>query len=509
MDPVIKDIRRIFADLHRRVFREEAARERGFEPSPLFPLYREGRYRMLFSAEARRLVQKAIDAERIPLEREALKRLLFALQDLYIDYAAERLSDQEIKIIHKAKLRIDGQPVEYLEVPHILATHPSREWRAQVNHRAHRWWLRRIAPREREGIRSQLTRMGRLGIRRPLEYFQESMNMPFWQLRDVARVLLKETQEPYERLVLPYLRRRFGRNLREVGDEQLEYVYGMHQLDPWITVDPDERSRDWIEGVLKLSLDSNRLRILDLEERAKKSARAMCIPIDAPREVVLIIRQISSLANHESHLHEKFHALQAIHTDPRLPFELRNLPRNHGLTETYAFLGHNNLQDPDFVRWFLRVRKEVAEEVVLAAMIVDLLKLRIHCARLEFQFHFFAHPMDNVANQQAYVRLMRHAHPFKVSPSRHLADVWEFEGVGYIPAWLIDAQIRLTMRRRYGHRWFLREEVGREFLKLFRKGESISVFDLAYRLGSSPWDAELVLQRFRAGLELAERRKVR
>lgn len=508
MDPAVNRIRRAFAELHRRTWREEAARERGFVPSPLFPLLRDDRYRWLFSGETCRLVQKAIDIATNPVEREALKRLLYALKDLYIDYAATRISDEEVRILHKAKLRIDGEPVDYLDTPHILATHPSREWRSLVDARAHRWWLRRIAPQDREAIRSKLTRMARLGVRRPLDYFQESMNMPFWQLRDVAAFLMKETQEPYERLVLPHLRRRFGKGLRDIGDEQLDYCFGMHHLDPLLGVDPDERSRDWFEGVLKLSLDSERLRV-DVEERSKKTSRAMCIPVDAPREVVLIIRPISSFTNHESNLHEKPHALHGIHTDQHLPFEHRNLPRNNGVSETYAFLGHNSLQEPDFTRWYFRVKKEVAEEIALSAMIVDILKLRIHCARLEFQFHFFDHPMDNVANQRAYVRLMRHAQPFQVTPSRYLEDAWEWEDVSYLPAWLLDAQIRQTWWRRYGRRWFLREEVGRELLKLYRWGESISIFDLAYRLGTSPWDAQPLIQRYRAGLNLAERRKGR
>ncbi|MBI3912326.1 MAG: hypothetical protein HY320_15515, partial [Armatimonadetes bacterium] len=234
---------------------------------------------------------------------------------------------------------------------------------------------------------------------------------------------------------------------------------------------------------------------LDIEARPLKSPRAFCAPIRVPDEVMLVIMPRGGPDDYRALYHEAGHALHFALTAPDLPLALQLLGDN-SVTECYAFLMDNLVQNPAWMREILGV-SDGADYRALTGFYKTWM-LRRYAAKLLYEIELHA-DADLDAMPERYARGLSDALGVEVRPVNYLADVDDaYYAARYLRAWMLEVQLREFLQSRLGPLWFQARAAGTFLRDLWRRGESLTEEDLAREMGADGIHAEPLIQELAA-----------
>jgi len=228
---------------------------------------------------------------------------------------------------------------------------------------------------------------------------------------------------------------------------------------------------------------------LDTEDRPKKDQRAFCCAVRVPEEVRLVIRATDGFAAYKTFLHESGHAWHYACTDPKLPYELRNLARSNALSETYAFLTESISQDPRWLCDIAGLSAKQADELAEACEIGNTLLFRRYVGKLFYELEHATHPTDHEWNKRRYAAILTQATGFQHGETRFLHDMDGGIGsVDYLLAWINEAHLRKYLIGTFGEDWWRKKETGDFLRELWKEGDGIGVKELAEKIGADHLD---------------------
>jgi hypothetical protein len=236
---------------------------------------------------------------------------------------------------------------------------------------------------------------------------------------------------------------------------------------------------------------------LDVEQRAKKSPRAFCAPIEVPGRVVLVIQPMGGPDDWRALFHEAGHMEHYANMSPELPVESRRMG-DDAVTEGWAFLFEHLVDYPAWLSHrldFPRPQEYAAEGAAMLLMFV-----RRYCAKLLYELELFQTD-DPPAMKQRYVDILGGAVKIEPSPTDWLADVDPgFYVTRYLRAWAFEAQLSFHLRERFGNDWFAKREAGSLLRELWSLGQGPTVDEILTDVTSSEIEMASVTERIRGVL---------
>ena len=179
---------------------------------------------------------------------------------------------------------------------------------------------------------------------------------------------------------------------------------------------------------------------LDVEQRAKKTPRAFCAPIEVPDRVMLVIQPIGGADDWRALFHEAGHTEHFAHTSARPAgggAAARRQRRHRGLGDAASSTSSTSRPGSRGGSTFRGRRSSPAR-----ARSVLLYFVRRYCAKLLYELEL--HGADDVTRSRGrYVELLADALKIEPSPTDYLGDVDPgFYVSEYLRSWAFEAQLR-------------------------------------------------------------------
>ena len=279
---------------------------------------------------------------------------------------------------------------------------------------------------------------------------------------------LGATEDGYEALVEPALRRQLGLGFAELRRSDLPAFFRAPSLDAGFPEDRLVPSLSETLAGMGVDLAAQPGVRIDTERRPKKSPRAFCAPVRVPDEVYLVIAPVGGRDDFAALFHEAGHTEHYAHVDRELPMEERYLGDN-SVTEGFAFLFDHLVSNPEWLRRRLGI--EDPDEIVLHSRTHQLVFLRRYAAKLAYELELHGGgPSNGLA--ETYSRRLSDAVHVDWPKSTWLSDVDPFfYAARYLRAWALETHTRAALSERFGPTWFESPEAGRFLRGLWRRGQ--------------------------------------
>jgi hypothetical protein len=315
----------------------------------------------------------------------------------------------------------------------------------------------------------------------------------FESLARTCTGFLQATDEPYMRLVPPWVEQALGRPMDALSRYHAIHLLTLTEFDHGF---PKGRLLDAIRRTLEdlgfAHLVDGRIHV-DAEERESKSPSSRCVPLIVPRMIHVTVKPQGGMYDYEALLHEMGHALHLSNADSTLPYAYRHLPRSYALTECFAFLLEGLMREPAWLSRFSTLTPEEIHSLCRHKQLKRLCVVRRYAAKFLFERQIFSR--DEADPGGIYARTLKRATGFVYEPEAAFIDLEEeFYAADYLMAWIGEACLREHLRVSFGEEWFFQREAGEYMKGIWRRGERWGLDYLMEQLGHRFMDLEPLLR---------------
>jgi hypothetical protein len=212
---------------------------------------------------------------------------------------------------------------------------------------------------------------------------------------------------------------------------------------------------------------------------------------------MLVIQPIGGADDWRALFHEAGHTEHFAHTSPELAMEEKRLGDN-AVTEGWAMLLQHLVDDPAWLTRRLDVPRpdEFANEGAAGLLYF----VRRYSAKLLYELEF--HAQDDFAPmRRRYVELLGDALKIEPSDTDYLSDIDSgFYVTEYLRSWAFEAQLRDSLRERFGNAWFTRRDAGSLLRELWSEGQRQTADELLEAVTGSTLEMASVADRVRERL---------
>ena len=442
------------------------------------------RYADLFSREQLDALRSA-EEEASGDDRERLYRLRKECEAGYADRELSERKDELENAVLAERVTFQGEEMPLRTAQAKLAVLPDyreREELGDLHGDASAGFneTRRDLLRDEDSLAAELS-----GIADPVERNEEEKGISLRALAERLRQASEESAPAYASLRDRWFEELLG-NERDEMPASYHMSY-MRRLSPLESTYTKDRSVEVCLATLsKLGFD--------LEDRPQKSPRACVIASDPPKVVHLITRAQGGLHDYQAFLHEAGHALHYAGVDPDLPYTVRNLSRDHALTEIYSFVLEAISREPGWHAEHFGLSDEEAQKNAEATVFLEALLYRRYAAKLGFELEFWGRFREDGGTPDGYSERLGEGTGVRYRPDAYLADMDAgFYSADYLRAWIRSAQLRAHLVREIGEDWWRRPETGERLRELFRQGTRPSSEDVAAKIGFEALDTAPLL----------------
>ncbi len=462
-----------------------------------------GRYPLVFDPESLRAVEEALAAAGNEAasgaggakasERFSLELLRETLAQSAVEKKTDATSDAILEAEARAQVAGPGGSLPYRGVGAAVSAEPVRA-RRQALEAGRAGVLRELDPSYRAWW--ERTRVGCQAIGRAdlAALVSDTALVDLDALAAEAAAFLRATEDLYRDYLGWLAGKRLGLKLADLESHDLHHLVDL----------PETRAtsapRNLIElagrsmGEMNLSIEADGRISLDLEARPGKSSRAFCARLAVPSRIVLLIYPRGGVDDYQAFFHELGHAQHFAHTDPGLPYELRELD-DSAVTEAWAFTLQSLPEDPGWVASFLC--EKPGTDFFRTLKLAKLFLVRRYAAKIAYELSLWRAEKleDHPARYQA---ALQQATSARYPREGYLADVDPFFYVArYLRGWMLASQISEALRERFDEGWFRRGETGRWPKDQWRVG-AIRAETLSAALGAPRLDAAALTREFLA-----------
>ena len=457
------------------------------QPSGMGEIYE--RYRDLFTDEKLiRFVHSEMERQTDDVQRRRLNYLRGFLIDEFIGLRVGEVDDRVLDLQAQETLSLPDREVAFRDVYGELFNSSDRQWRRQVHEARSSFVREEINPHLKERLKVQRETCGQLGFADYGDFQNRIHEADFETLAGLCEELLYETELIYRRLLEETAGRTLGLDLHEIMVYDRPRLFRGQSFDAHF---PADRMVPLLQSTLEnmgIRLDEQDNIDLDVEDRPEKEPRPACYIIAVPDDIRVLVKPMGGAEDYESLFHEMGHAQHYAHT--AVPeFEFRVLGED-GVTEAYAFLFENLFMDDVYLVERVGLTEEAALAYLRQALLADLSSLRYYCALFLFERQLHAgleKPWLVYRDLWERARLTRMTLP--QAEADYLMANEDFYSVGYLEAWMLEAQLREVLRDRYGPQWFSDPRAGELLKGLWSLGSARTVIELSRELGYETFDA--------------------
>jgi len=238
---------------------------------------------------------------------------------------------------------------------------------------------------------------------------------------------------------------------------------------------------------------------LELGHEENKSAQAICLMLQTPEEVYVLMRPEGGWGDLETLWHELGHGFSAVYTSPDLPMTTRDMATSFALSESFAFLIQNLTFSSPFLEDFLGLSSKDSKKLSYHKTLKDFSMFRRYAAKFLAEYDMFTR--GDLSNGERYAQIMRRYTGFYYQPESHLFDlVPELYCLDYVLGWMAESVMEKHLRKHLGNRWIFEPETGRILKDWWRQGNQYSLPEFLARNHLKEMSVDLMVKRWEKGL---------
>ena len=325
---------------------------------------------------------------------------------------------------------------------------------------------------------------------------KKNINYPFYY--DMLKELLEVTDELYYEAMGRWCRERFDRPLSDLTRFDAINLLSLRQFDDLF---PGKALDALVPFFKKWDIDPAKTPGLTLElgREEGKSAQAICLMLQVPEEVYVLIRPEGGWGDLETLWHEMGHGLSAVFTSADLSMVMRDMGTSFALSESFAFLNQNLVLSGPFLEEYLGISPLNSKALSYHKTLKDLSMFRRYAAKFIAEYDMFMG--GDLLNGEPYAQIMARYTGFYYQPESHLFDlVPELYCLDYVLGWMAETVLENHLREQLGLRWMFHPETGGILKKWWGQGNQYALPEFLSRNHLREMSSDLMIKRWEKGL---------
>lgn len=405
-------------------------------------------------------LRKAMKSAGSPQEAERIQRIIFGCMDLAVEEQTASLGDMLRFYMERGRMHVGGEKIPALEVVPWLQSQDDFDKREEMQ-KENSIFLKGIINPMLLAILELTVRTVKeqFGYENYARYSEAKKLVDFEEMAVILRNYLDETKDTYWNQIAPWVEETIGRPFSQLSRYHALYLVRIRRFDEYFSVSDLNGLIHRTFGGLGFDLSSRADVRIDTSNSTTKNPNGICIGVDVPGQVHVLVKPIGGLADAETLLHEMGHAYFLSHFDRNLPVEYRRLYRSPALDETFAFLFSDLIENEYWLKKIAGMPSEKAKELAKLFRTKKLCLIRRHIGK--FLAEKELHETGDIKNPGPYCRHLEDATGFIYEPVGYLIDMEpDFYALDYLMAWGGAHVLRQFIEMRFGEGWFEKPEAG-------------------------------------------------
>jgi len=459
VQPIVEDI----AAIHRELARIVIGQMRGAPYALTVEDVLESRPSPL-NTDAVNSLRQSITSAQSQDRALRLERIFFGCVDLAVEKETCALGDMLTFYLQHGRMLVGAEKIPAPDVVTWLQAQKDFEKREQMR-KENSIYLKGIVNPILTGMLELTVRVmtERFGFANYARFSEAKKQVSFDEQAALCERFLKDTDEIYSRRMAPWVEEEIGRSIEGLSRYHALYLMRIRKFDAHF---PPSRLRQIVDKTflgLGFDLASRRDIVMDLSADGSGSTDGLCVGVEIPGEVHVLMKPVGGLIDVETLLHETGHAFFLSNFDPGLPVEYRRLYRSAALAETFAFLFMDLIASPSWLTEVAELPGNDAEELAELSQTKRLCLIRRHMGK--FLAERELQEKGKLKDPEPYCRHLNRATGFVYEPQGYLIDMQpDFYSLDYVTAWAGAHALRTCLEERFGGEWFTKLASG-EFLQ--------------------------------------------
>ncbi|MFH0958299.1 MAG: hypothetical protein V1897_06310 [Pseudomonadota bacterium] len=408
-------------------------------------------------------------------KKERIERALMACMDITLELATSSLSDMLRFYMDKGRMIVRGQKIPALEIVPWLQKQDDYQLREEMTSELGIFSRAILNPMFLSILDTiQKTVTEKFGFSGYTDYAQFKRNSSFDEWQTVFTEYLSNTDEVYYGKVSTWVEARLGHPLETLNRS---HTLRLMRIDAYDEYFPGSSLKEIVARTVKgLGLDLKKRKdiIIDIKDDARRNSDAICVPVDIPGEIRILVKPIGGIVDMEALLHEMGHAYFVSGFSRETPVEYRRLTRSPALDEAFAFLFMQLLENSKWLTDVARLAVSDAEKLVEEIRMKRLLLIRLHIGKFLAEKDLFE--SRNFKDSSFYCTWLQRATGFKYEPDGYLLDMEpEFYSAEYVWGWAGAEVLRRYLEGFCGENWYEVQEAGSFLTEISSDGRQNSL----------------------------------
>ncbi len=417
--------------------------------------------------------------------RERSGRALFACMDLAIEQRTASLGDMLRFYMEHGRMNIDDEKIPALQVIPWLQKQDNFHKRDLMRSDCNIFFRKIINP-ILLGVTDLTVRTvkERFGYTNYARYCEDKKLISFdeWSLK--ARDFLQETAAIYNAQMGAWVEESLGAPFEKINRY---HALRLLNIDLYDNFFDQTKFRGLVENTLakmEFNLFQDPTVVFELDDSPLKGIDALCVGIDVPGEIHVIMKPVGGLLDLETLLHETGHAVFLSNVSPDIALEYRRFYRSSSLDEAFAFLFMELSENPVWLTQVAGMNQNEAEKLSARCRVKRLCLIRRYIGKFLAEKDYFE--KQDLKNSDFYSRGMEEATGFEHEPEGYLIDMEsDFYSLDYILAWSGAFSLQRTLTDLYGDEWFSRPAAGSFLREVASTGRRPSLSEVVEKFCST------------------------
>ncbi|MGC8660378.1 MAG: hypothetical protein ACP5U1_15035 [Desulfomonilaceae bacterium] len=400
------------------------------------------------------------ESESRPENKDMTERVYIACMDLAIEAENSSLSDMFRFYMEKGRMIVQGQKIPALEIVPWLQKQDDFELREEMRKEIGIFSRAILNPILLSILDTTIrTIRNKFGYEGYVPYIEYKRQCSFVDWQDTFLKFLSDTDDVYFSSASAWVEKQLGHPLDELNRTHALRLLRINHFDRYFEKDSITRPVTETFRWLGLDLDTRKDIIIDIDDAPAKNPNALCVPVELPGEIHVLLKPIGGLIDLEALLHEMGHVFFISGFPPDSPIEYRRLSRSSALDESIAFLFMQLIENPAWLRNVAKVESTDADKLSALAKTKRLLLIRRHIGKFLAEKELFEN--GTFKESGYYSKWLNRATGFNYEPDSYLIDMdQDFYSAEYVWAWAGADLIQSHLYSEFGNEWFQNPEAG-------------------------------------------------
>lgn len=446
----------------------------------------------LLDSRPQLLKQRTVDFLRKMVEnapngdiRDRAGRALFACMDLAIEQRTASLSDMFRFYMEHGRMNIEQEKIPALEIIPWLQRQDSFDKRELMRSDCIIFFKKIINPillgTTELSVKTVKERFGYANYSR---YCESKKQISFDDWASHSREFLSATESIYKTQMARWVEESVGRPFKNINRYHALRLLNINGYDDFFKGLQFQCLVQTTLEKIGLDLFKDPRMVFELSDSPLKNFDALCVGIDIPGEIHVIMKPVGGLLDLETLLHESGHAVFLSHVSSEIPLEYRRFYRSSSLDEAFAFLFMELAENPVWLSEIARMDLKDADSLSSKSRTKKLCLIRRYMGKFLAEKLYFEN--QDIKNSGYYCSYMEDATGFEHEPEGYLIDMeTDFYSLDYVLAWSGAAILKRTLHDLYGEDWFTKPAAGNFLKEIASSGRKPSLAEVLGKFCSS------------------------